>query len=92
MDSVPKEMFASMYAGQAPWDVGKPQPVFIAIADRVSGNVLDAGCGTGDHSIYFASRGCTVTGVDFLDEATERGKRPRGRISRSRFSSRMLST
>ena len=26
MDSVPKEMFQSMYAGQAPWDIGKPQP------------------------------------------------------------------
>jgi cyclopropane fatty-acyl-phospholipid synthase-like methyltransferase len=75
MDSVPKEMFASMYAGQAPWDIGKPQPAFIAIADRVCGSVLDAGCGTGDHSIFFAARGCTATGIDFLEEAIRRAKK-----------------
>jgi cyclopropane fatty-acyl-phospholipid synthase-like methyltransferase len=68
-------MFASMYAGQAPWDIGKPQPAFIAIADKVKGKVLDAGCGTGDHSIFFASRGCTVTGIDFVEEAITRAKK-----------------
>lgn len=57
MDSVPKDVFQSLYAGQAPWDIGRPQPAFLAVADRINGSVLDAGCGTGDHALYFASRG-----------------------------------
>src|SRR6185295_16806554 len=37
---------------------------------------LDAGCGTGDNAIYFAERGCTVTGIDFIEEPIIRaGKR-----------------
>jgi cyclopropane fatty-acyl-phospholipid synthase-like methyltransferase len=75
MDSVPKEMFQSMYAGQAPWDIGKPQPGFTAAADQITGSLLDAGCGTGDHAIFFARRGCRVTGIDFVEEAIARAKK-----------------
>jgi len=75
MDSVPKETFQSMYAGQAPWDIGRPQPAFLAIADRITGSVLDAGCGTGDHALYFAGQGCQVTGIDFVEEAIRRAKK-----------------
>ncbi|OAI46309.1 SAM-dependent methyltransferase [Planctomycetaceae bacterium SCGC AG-212-F19] len=74
MESVPKDTFQSMYAGQAPWDIGQPQPAFLAIADQITGSVLDAGCGTGDHALYFAGRGCTVTGIDFVEEAIRRAK------------------
>jgi SAM-dependent methyltransferase len=75
MDSVPKETFQSMYAGQAPWNIGKPQRAFLAVADQITGSVLDAGCGTGDHALYFASRGCKVTGIDFVEEAITRAKK-----------------
>lgn len=75
MDSVPKNVFQSMYAGQAPWDIGKPQPAFVAVADQITGSVLDVGCGTGDHALYFASRGCPVTGIDFVEEAITRAKK-----------------
>ncbi len=76
MASVPdKNTFAAMYAGKAPWDIGKPQQVFIDVADRISGSVLDAGCGTGDTALFLASRGCKVTGIDFLDEPIQRAKR-----------------
>lgn len=75
MDSVPKEMFQSMYAGQAPWDIGKPQPALVAVADRITGSVLDAGCGTGDHALFLAGRGCQVTGIDFVEEAIKRAKK-----------------
>lgn len=75
MESVPKELFQSMYAGQAPWDIGRPQSAFLAVADQITGSVLDAGCGTGDHALYFAGRGCQVTGIDFVEEAIARAKK-----------------
>jgi hypothetical protein len=40
--------FQNAYAGKAPWDIGRPQPVLQAAADRIIGSVLDAGCGTGE--------------------------------------------
>src|SRR5215471_14147905 len=75
MDSVPKATFESMYEGRAPWDIGRPQPAFLAVADQISGLMLDAGCGTGDHAIFFASRGCQITGIDFVEEAINRAKK-----------------
>jgi cyclopropane fatty-acyl-phospholipid synthase-like methyltransferase len=66
--------FESAYAGQAPWDIGKPQKPFIDVADRITGSVLDAGCGTGDTALFFAGRGCKVTGIDFLDVPIQRAK------------------
>ena len=73
--SVDKNMFASMYTGQPPWDIGRPQQGFIDVADQITGSVLDAGCGTGENSLYFASRGCQVTGIDFLEDPLQRAKR-----------------
>src|SRR5712671_1851003 len=82
MTPVPdRSTFEAMYAGQAPWDIGRPQKPFIDVAGQIAGSVLDAGCGTGDNALYFAGRGCRVTGIDFLEEpirrarhkATERG-------------------
>lgn len=67
--------FAAMYEAGAPWDIGKPQPLFTKIADQVKGTVLDAGCGTGDLSLFFAGRGNQVTGIDFLEEPIKRAKR-----------------
>src|SRR5215218_8541038 len=82
MSTVPnRETFESMYAGKAPWDIGKPQPMFVEVADRVTGSVLDAGCGTGENALFFAGRGHEVLGIDFLEwpvreaerKAAERG-------------------
>jgi cyclopropane fatty-acyl-phospholipid synthase-like methyltransferase len=70
-----RSTFESAYAGQAPWDIGKPQKPFLAAADRVTGAVLDAGCGTGDTALFFAGRGCRVTGIDFIEEAIRRAQR-----------------
>ena len=67
--------FESAYAGQAPWDIGRPQQAFLDVADRITGSVLDAGCGTGDNALFFASRGHKVTGIDFIEEAINRAKR-----------------
>jgi SAM-dependent methyltransferase len=70
-----RNTFESAYAGQAPWDIGRPQKALLDVADRITGAVLDAGCGTGENALYFAGRGCQVTGIDFLDEPIRRAKR-----------------
>jgi cyclopropane fatty-acyl-phospholipid synthase-like methyltransferase len=70
-----RNTFESAYAGQAPWDIGRPQKPFIDMADRITGSVLDAGCGTGDTALLFARRGCHVTGIDFIEEAINRARR-----------------
>lgn len=52
--------------GWAPWDVGHPQPAVVALADAgdIQSPVLDSGCGTGEHTLLFSSRGLTAVGVD----------------------------
>jgi ubiquinone/menaquinone biosynthesis C-methylase UbiE len=76
MSDVPdKNTFASLYSGQAPWDIGKPQKTFLDVADQITGSILDAGCGTGDNALFFASQGYKVTGIDFLEEPIQRAKR-----------------
>lgn len=67
--------FESAYSGKAPWDIGKPQKVIVDIADRITGSILDAGCGTGDNALFFAGRGHKVTGIDYLAEPINRAKR-----------------
>ena len=76
MSDVPdKNTFASIYAGQAPWDIGKPQKAVIDVADQITGSILDAGCGTGENALFFAGRGHRVTGIDFLEEPIQQAKR-----------------
>ena len=66
--------FESAYAGQAPWDIGRPQKAFIDVADQITGSILDAGCGTGENSLYFTRQGHKVAGIDFLAEPINRAK------------------
>ena len=73
-NSIDRTTFENFYAGKAPWEIGKPQKPFIAIADRVTSPVLDAGCGTGENALFFAARGLRVTGIDFVAEAIQRAK------------------
>jgi SAM-dependent methyltransferase len=70
-----RETFESMYAGKAPWDIGRPQQVFIDVADQVRGCVLDAGCGTGENALFFAERGHPVVGIDYLEFPIQEAKR-----------------
>jgi SAM-dependent methyltransferase len=73
--SVDRATFEDLYTGPAPWDIGKPQELFVAIAGRVTSPILDAGCGTGEHALFFAARGHRVVGIDFVEEAIRRGRR-----------------
>ena len=70
-----RSTFESAYTGQAPWDIGRPQKAFLDVADRITGSVLDAGCGTGENALFFAGRGQKVTGIDFLAEPITRAKK-----------------
>jgi cyclopropane fatty-acyl-phospholipid synthase-like methyltransferase len=70
-----RSTFEAMYAGQALWDIARPQKTFIDMADQITGFVLNAGCGTGENALYFAGRSCTVTGIDFLKEPIRHAKR-----------------
>jgi cyclopropane fatty-acyl-phospholipid synthase-like methyltransferase len=73
-NSIDRTTFENLYAGPAPWDIGRPQGQFVAIADRVTSPVLDAGCGTGEHALFLASRGRRVIGIDFVEEAIRRAR------------------
>jgi ubiquinone/menaquinone biosynthesis C-methylase UbiE len=75
MSDVPdRATFENLYAGKAPWDIGKPQRPFVAVADQVTSPVLDAGCGTGDTALFLAAKGHRVTGIDFLEEPIRRAR------------------
>ena len=57
-----------------PWDIGRPQPALVDAEKRgwVRGTVLDAGCGTGEHALFFAAAGHDVVGVDVAAAAIAR--------------------
>ena len=80
--------FDASYQGTPPWDIGRPQPVFVGLAEAglLRGAVLDAGCGTGEHVLLAAELGCQATGVDAAATAIALAERKAGgRGLRARF-------
>lgn len=76
-----------LYTSPPPWDIGRPQPAFLALADAgsIRGRVLDVGCGTGEHVLMSADLGLDATGVDLAASAIHAAKdkaRDRGRTAR----------
>ncbi len=71
-----RHRFEEMYQGQAPWDTGRPQPVFVKLAEagQIQGSVLDVGCGTGENVLYLAEKGCECWGIDYVPVVIERAK------------------
>jgi len=70
------EEFDASYCSTPPWDIGRPQPAFVSLADAGSwvGRVLDAGCGTGEHALLAFSRGHEAAGIDSSPRAIELAK------------------
>jgi SAM-dependent methyltransferase len=62
------------YRGQPPWEIGRPQPIFVELEvdGAIVGSVLDIGCGTGENALHLAERGHEVWGVDLSGVAIER--------------------
>jgi len=62
--------------GQAPWDIGRPQPVLVRLADQglIAGSVIDVGCGTGENALHVAARGQQVLGIDLAPTAIARAR------------------
>jgi SAM-dependent methyltransferase len=61
-----------------PWDIGRPQPALVRLAEAgaLTGALLDAGCGTGEHTILAARHGTRALGIDISPRAIDiaRGK------------------
>lgn len=71
------EDFDALYAAGTPaWDIGRPQPAFLELAQngRLVGRVLDLGCGTGEHALMAAALGLEATGVDAAPTALAAAK------------------
>ncbi|MVU77534.1 methyltransferase domain-containing protein [Nocardia sp. ET3-3] len=69
------QYFESVYRSQptdgsviaaAGWDLSEPQPLVVELeaVGAIRGEILDAGCGTGENALYLAARGHRVTGID----------------------------
>jgi cyclopropane fatty-acyl-phospholipid synthase-like methyltransferase len=63
---VTAEEFDAAYSATPPWDIGRPQPALLLLAESgaIRGRVLDVGCGTGEHALMAAGLGLDATGVD----------------------------
>lgn len=78
MDSTPTfSRFDDAYKTRtAPWVIGEPQPAIVDLerAGLVHSKVLDAGCGTGEHTILLTRLGYDVLGVDAAPTAIEQAR------------------
>jgi cyclopropane fatty-acyl-phospholipid synthase-like methyltransferase len=59
---------------RAPWDIGRPQPAFVRLADSGLLCALDAGCGSGEHALLAAARGADAVGADISPRAIEQAR------------------
>jgi SAM-dependent methyltransferase len=78
-----------LYASPPPWDIGRPQPAFLALATAgaIRGRVLDVGCGTGEHVLMCAGLGLDAIGVDLASRALRAAE---GKASDRGLSARFL--
>ncbi len=73
---MPDVDFDLAYRDTPPWDTGRPQPAIarLVAAGAVRGEVLDVGCGTGEHALLAAAHRLPSWGVDASRVAIERAR------------------
>lgn len=73
---MPADLFDSAYVGTPPWDIGRPQPEVVRLAEAgmIEGRVLDVGCGTGENALFLAERGLEVVGIDGAPRAIRKAR------------------
>lgn len=75
MQEINRDYWEKMYEmplEELPWEIKEaPQELkaYIEANRSEGGSALDAGCGTGNFSVYLAKNGYTVTGIDYSDKA-----------------------
>jgi len=71
------DFFDSAYRGTPPWDIGRPQKEFTELVRRgeITGSVLDIGCGSGEHALFFAQEGYEVWGIDSSPLAIQKAQK-----------------
>jgi SAM-dependent methyltransferase len=78
MDSTPTfSRFDDAYKTRtAPWVIDEPQPAIVELqrAGWIHSEVLDIGCGTGEHTILLTRLGYDVLGIDFSPHAVEQAR------------------
>lgn len=75
-DGARRDFEAAYQGGNAPWDVGAPQPEVVRLAEEgeIVGDVLDAGCGSGENALHLAALGRRVMGIDAAPSAIARAR------------------
>jgi SAM-dependent methyltransferase len=68
--------FDVAYEGTPAWDIGRPQPAIVRLAQAgaIEGSVLDVGCGTGEQALFLAARGHALVGVDLAPAAIAKAR------------------
>ena len=89
LDTMTTPSWDDSYAAStpAPWDIGRPQPAFVRLAEQglLAGRVLDSGCGTGEQTLLAAAHGADAVGVDVSGLAVRRARQKaaeRGLVAR----------
>jgi len=79
-----KVRFKAAYENSTAWWTGKPQPVLVDHISRepLKSPFLDIGCGTGDLSVWLASKGYEVLGIDYVPKAIELARK-KAKVSNS---------
>ncbi len=68
------EIYRSYPLEELGWELGKPRPILVEFLEKgriKNGRALDVCCGLGTNTIYLASNGFEVTGIDISSKAIE---------------------
>ena len=68
--------FNESYRRTPPWDIGRAQREIVRLAEsgKLSGDVIDLGCGTGENAMMLAAKGNRVLGIDSAPRAIAKAR------------------